>query len=134
MESKTIYVFVVVFGIAFIVFFIGGVASKSIEEKHKVFVETETSLTHEFLQKGMYACCLETPCHTCLSLTPYHGEGAECECLADVINGEAPCGECIGGILSGRGNKFLAPYFTQALSEKFGEKEAIERIIEEQYS
>ena len=80
----------------------------------------QEQLMGDLLREGKYACCLKEPCVTCLTLTPWHGEGASCTCLADVVNGAAPCGECVGGILGGRGNPYLAQYFAASLAEELG--------------
>jgi len=83
-------------------------------------------------QKG-YACCLKKPCTYCIEKTPGHGEGAACDCLSDVMNGRHPCGECIGEILEGHGNKFIAQYFATAVAEETGELAAIQKIVEDKY-
>ncbi len=82
---------------------------------------------------GDYACCLEKPCTYCIEKSPKHGEGATCTCLEDIMNGVHPCGECIGEILEGHGNLFIAKYFATAIAEETGEEEAIQRIIKEKY-
>lgn len=85
--------------------------------------------------EGKYRCCLEKPCASCLTLDPWHGEGVECSCLDDLVNGKYPCGECAGGILAGRGNKYLTEYFAPSIADKMGEEhlEVIEKIISEKY-
>ena len=76
---------------------------------------------------GLYKCCLTDPCSYCLV------KDGKCDCLEEVMNGETPCGECVGEILEGEGNRLIAPYFAQALSDKLGEKDAMKRIISEKY-
>lgn len=84
---------------------------------------------------GNYRCCLEKPCSYCIEKTPGHGEGATCDCLADIIAGKHPCGECIGEILEGHGNKYLSEYFAAAISEEVGEKyiDIFREIISSKY-
>ena len=65
----------------------------------KDFIAQKNAITGEMLTKGMYRCCLEKPCTYCIEKTPGHGEGAECSCLEDIVNGVHPCGVCIGEIL-----------------------------------
>jgi hypothetical protein len=93
------------------------------------------SMIQTLIAEGDYACCLEKPCASCLTLSPWHGEGATCECLADIMTGKSPCGECTGGILSGRGNKFLAQHFATALAEEVGTKhlDTLKQIIQDKY-
>lgn len=107
----------------------------ALEDHHVDYLEHEAYMHDALIDSEHYACCLEKPCHTCLSLDPYHGEGASCTCLEDVVNGKAPCGECTGGILAGRGNKYLAEYFAASLADEVGEEhlETMQRIIEDTY-
>ena len=58
-----------------------------------------------------------------------------CDCLEGVVNGEAPCGECLGEILEGRGNPLLAEYFAAAISDSLGEeyRAALREKIEATY-
>lgn len=102
-------------------------------EQRETFIELKESIQGDLLPNGEYRCCLEKPCTYCIEKTPGHGEEATCDCLADLMNGVHPCGECIGEILEGHGNPYLAPYFANAIAEKTGEKEAIKRIILEKY-
>jgi len=105
----------------------------NVDEKRESFISLKAEIQKDMLYNRKYKCCLEKPCNTCISLTPWHGEGAECDCLEDLVNGEAPCGECVGGILAGRGNPYLKEYFVAAIAEETGEVEAIRRIIDEKY-
>lgn len=107
--------------------------SMTMDQKRAEFISMKEDIQGEMLQKGMYKCCLEKPCTYCIEKTPGHGEGAECNCLADLINGVHPCGECIGEILEGHGNPYLKEYFAPAIAEKTGELEAIQRIIDAKY-
>jgi hypothetical protein len=97
------------------------------------FISMKQDIQGELLSQGKYKCCLEKPCTYCIEKTPGHGEGAECSCLEDVVNGVHPCGECIGEILEGHGNPYLKEYFAEAIAEETGELEAIQRIIDEKY-
>ncbi len=109
------------------------VQSHDMEEKRKEFIELKEEIHGDLMPHGGYRCCLDKPCTYCIEKTPGHGEGAVCDCIADLINGVHPCGECIGEILEGHGNPYLAEYFAEAIAEKTGEKEAIMRIIEDKY-
>jgi hypothetical protein len=82
-----------------------------------------------------YACCLDKPCTYCIEKTPGHGEGPTCRCLDDVVEGRNPCGECIGEILEGHGNRFLAKYFASAIAEEVGEDytDTLKEIISDKY-
>jgi len=102
---------------------------------HEMLGEKE-ELIGELMGAGMYRCCLEKPCAYCLEKSPKHGEGASCSCLDDIMNGVHPCGECIGEIIEGHGNKFLAKYFAKAISEEVGERYllSIKQIISEKYN
>jgi hypothetical protein len=105
----------------------------NMNEMRNEFISMKEEIHHDMLMDGKYACCLEKPCIYCIEKSPGHGEGAECNCLGDVMNGVHPCGECIGEILEGHGNRFLAPYFATAIAEKTGELEAIQLIVEDKY-
>lgn len=99
------------------------------------YLGIKQAMQSEMIDNGDYACCLEKPCAYCIEKTPKHGEGATCDCLTDVMNGVHPCGECIGEIIEGHGNRFLAPHFAKALSEEVGEHhlETLRQIVKEKY-
>ena len=103
------------------------------DDKMDTFITLKESIQQDLMPHGKYRCCLEKPCTYCIEKTPGHGEGAICNCLEDIMNGVHPCGECIGEILEGHGNPYLAEYFAKAIAEKTGQKEAIKKIIEEKY-
>jgi len=111
------------------------------EEMHNMSDRMESHVTNKddmiasMMADGDYACCLTKACVYCIEKSPGHGEGATCRCLDDVINGVHPCGECIGEILEGHGNKFLAKYFAKAIAEEVGEDHigTIKEIISEKY-
>ena len=107
----------------------------SMDEKRDQFIELKEGIMGEMMGKGMYRCCLEKACTYCIEKDPKHGEGAECSCLEDIVNGLHPCGECIGEILEGHGNPYLTEYFAKAIAEEVGEEhiETLRLIIEEKY-
>jgi len=105
----------------------------TMEIRREKFIEEKNDMIFEMLAQGKYSCCLETPCTYCIEKSPGHGEGATCNCLKDVMEGVHPCGECIGEILEGHGNPYIAKYFAKAISEKTGQEDAIKLIIEEKY-
>lgn len=101
----------------------------------ELFVAEKNAMQHEMLSSGNYSCCLEVPCTYCIEKTPGHGQGPTCNCLKDVVEGKHPCGECIGEILEGHGNRFLAKYFAKAIAEEVGEEhtEILKQIIAAKY-
>jgi len=107
----------------------------NMEEMRDHFVLQKSDMQKQMLAGGDYKCCLENPCTYCIEKTPGHGEGASCSCLEDIMNGRHPCGECIGEILEGHGNKFIAKYFAVALAEELGEEhiDTIRQIISQKY-
>ena len=123
----------------------GAILAGQMEEKHVMgmsddemrgtFIVDRDTIVNRMLARGDYACCLTNPCSYCIEKTPGHGEGPACHCLDDVLNGRHPCGECIGEILEGHGNRFLAPYFATALAEEIGVSHlaVLKKIISEKY-
>ncbi|MCR4335148.1 MAG: hypothetical protein NUV57_01275 [archaeon] len=105
------------------------------DAKRTEFIELKESIQGDLMPNTKYRCCLEKACTYCIEKTPGHGEDAVCDCLADILNGVHPCGECIGEILEGHGNPLLAEYFARAIAEKVGEahKETLKQIIFEKY-
>lgn len=134
-EKRFYGLVIIILAIALIFQYIPSNRPISMDHMHEKFNTLKDSFHEEMLSQGKYRCCLEKPCNTCLALTPWHGEGPECDCLEDVINGEAPCGECVGGILAGRGNPYLAEYFPASIAEGVGEQhlDALKQIIAEKY-
>ena len=122
--------------VAFITVYLLNIDSISLNEKVTRFVSDRNAIISEQIMQGNYACCMEKPCTSCIALTPYHGEGSSCSCLEDVVTGQAPCGECVGGILAGRGNKYLAKYFAQSIAEGVGEQHlnTLKQIISAEYN
>ncbi len=99
------------------------------------FLDQRNAMHMAMIDAGEYACCLEKPCTYCIEKTPGHGEGATCDCLADVVQGRHPCGECIGEILEGHGNPYLSQYFAASIAEEVGEEhiDTIQQIIDAKY-
>lgn len=110
-------------------------ADMSMDDQREHFIASKTKIQQKMLAEGKYRCCLERPCVYCIEKSPGHGEGAECSCLEDIANGVHPCGECIGEILEGHGNKYLSKYFATAIAEKVGEEHlpTLKQIIFEKY-
>lgn len=107
----------------------------NLSEQREMFIAHKEHMIGNMINNEDYACCLEKPCVYCIEKTPGHGEGATCSCLEDVVNGVHPCGECIGEILEGHGNPFLAKYFARSVAEEVGEEhiDAIKKIISSKY-
>jgi hypothetical protein len=91
-----------------------------VEEKREDFITLKESIQEDMRQDHKYRCCLMKPCTYCIQKTPGHGEGAECSCLEDIMDGVHPCGECIGEIMEGHGNPLIAKHFAVAIAEKMG--------------
>ncbi|GBE17041.1 hypothetical protein BMS3Abin15_00875 [bacterium BMS3Abin15] len=110
-------------------------SNKNINEKRTEFIEEKNAIIGEQLAHGDYACCLEKPCTYCIEKTPKHGDGAKCSCLEDVVNGVHPCGECIGEIMEGHGNRFLSKFFARSIAEEVGTQytDTLKKIMEEKY-
>lgn len=140
--SRSIFVFSIVsfflglfVGKYFLVTKLPSFHKMNMDEKRDEFLSHKEMMVGEMLADSNYRCCLEKPCVYCIEKTPGHGEGATCNCLEDIVNGNHPCGECIGEILEGHGNKFLAEYFAEAIAEEVGMnyKETIKQIISDKY-
>lgn len=108
---------------------------KDMDMMRENHISLKNSIIGELITQGKYKCCLEKPCAYCIEKTPGHGEGATCNCLEDIVNGRHPCGECIGEILEGHGNPYLAEYFARAIAEEVGEEHlpTLKKIIAEKY-
>lgn len=128
-------------------FFIGSIAMSvgshdramedmNIDQHRMAFLQHKDAIIQDLIHKGDYACCLKKPCMYCIEKTPGHGEGAACRCLDDIMNGRHPCGECIGEILEGHGNPYIAKYFATAIAQEVGERhlDALKEIIESKYN
>ena len=89
---------------------------------------------HNSMMSGSkYGCCSLTPCIFCLNDPEHNGV---CDCFEEVINGESPCTECVGNILQGNSNKYLAKSFAKAISEKMGDEYllTLKEIIAQKYN
>lgn len=105
------------------------------DHKRDHFIELKNVIQEEQRPMHKYRCCLTDACTYCIEKTPGHGEGAVCDCLSDIMDGVHPCGECIGEILEGHGNPYLAEYFAAAIAEKVGMQHlpTLKKIISEKY-
>ncbi|NOZ81351.1 MAG: hypothetical protein GXP63_06800 [DPANN group archaeon] len=95
----------------------------------ETYVDGMDQFRQDLMSQGKFRCCLEEPCSYCLKKE----EG--CECMDKLFDGKHPCGECIGEILEGHGNRFLTKYFASAIAEKVGEQhlDDLKLIISEKY-
>jgi len=107
----------------------------NMDEHRGEFLSHRDSMIDHMREHGGYRCCLKDSCTYCIGKTPGHGEGATCDCLADIVAGEHPCGECIGEILEGHGNPYLAEYFAVAIAEEVGTQytDTLREIIADKY-
>jgi len=107
----------------------------NMETARTSFISQRDKIVGNLMAHGDYRCCLMKPCTYCIEKTPGHGEGATCDCLADIVDGKHPCGECIGEILEGHGNPYLSEYFPEAIADELGQDhlDEIRKIIEEKY-
>ena len=112
------------------------VTEEATEKKRVEFVSQKEAIIEELIAQGKYSCCLENPCTSCIEESPDHGEGATCSCLEDVVGRRHPCAGCMGGILKGQGNPYLAEYFASALADEIGEQhlDTLKQIISEKYT
>ena len=101
----------------------------------EMYIGMKDQMIGEMIADEDYKCCLEKPCAYCIEKTPGHGEGATCKCLEDVMNGVHPCGECIGEIMEGHGNRFISKYFARAIAEEVGldHLETLKLIMQDKY-
>lgn len=108
----------------------------NVSQEREAWISIADDIRGDLAKEGKYNCCLVNPCWYCIQKTPGHGEGAECQCLQDVLNGEHPCGECIGEILEGHGLAELKPYYAKAIAHKVGSQheEHLQEIIDDMYS
>lgn len=98
--------------------------------------ETQNYVIATNREAGNYSCCLENPCTYCINKSSdKHGAGSTCSCLDDIMNGTHPCGECIGEILEGHGNKYLSKYFASSIADELGREylPTIKEIISDKY-
>tara|TARA_Y100000034_G_C6902645_1_gene417853 strand:+ start:1317 stop:1736 length:420 start_codon:yes stop_codon:yes gene_type:complete len=120
-----------------IVAFLSGlfVSEMDMHDSREDYILLKGNIITSLIPEGGYRCCLEKPCAYCIEKTPGHGEGATCDCLSDVVNGVHPCGECIGEIMEGHGNRFLSKYFAKSIAEEVGEQhiDTLRQIMFEKY-
>lgn len=114
---------------------LGAIKSQSVPGQRDAWIEVANSIRGTLAMEGKYDCCLEKPCWYCIQKTPGHGEGAECTCRQDILNGLHPCGECIGEILEGHGLAELKPYYAKAIAHKvgIGHESHLQEIIDDMY-
>ncbi len=100
------------------------------------FADKQKAAIYQLVKEGKYRCCIENPCSYCFLNSTPEEDGTICDCLDEVMNGEHPCGECMGEILEGNGNKFLSEYFPAAIADEVGDKylETLEEIIDDKYN
>ena len=60
------------------------------EKEREDFISLKNKIIGEQISHGKYKCCLEKPCTYCIEKTPGHGEGATCDCLQDIVEGNHP--------------------------------------------
>ena len=120
-----------------VVAFVSGffVSDMDMHDDREDYILLKGNIITSLIPEGGYRCCLNKPCAYCIEKTPGHGEGATCDCLSDVVNGVHPCGECIGEIMEGHGNRFLSKYFAKAIAEEVGEQhiDTLRQIMFEKY-
>ncbi len=111
------------------------IKNKSIDQQREAWIEIADNIRGELAMQGEYDCCLENPCWYCIQKTPGHGEEATCECRQNILDGEHPCGECIGEILEGHGLTELEPYYAKAIAHKVGSQHEthLQEIIDSMY-
>lgn len=113
------------------------IKASSIDEQRIAWMSIADNIRGKLALEGKYNCCLEKPCWYCIQKTPGHGEGATCECLKDIMNGEHPCGECIGEILEGHGlkDKEIVKLYAKAIAHKVGDQhlDHLKLIMSEMY-
>ncbi len=103
--------------------------------QHGFLVKFTDNMKHRFIADGRYKCCLVNPCTECLLDAVHLNKELKCDCLLEVMEGEAPCGECVGEILKGEGNPLVAEYYANALYREIGiSKEELKRIIAGKYN
>jgi hypothetical protein len=111
------------------------IKNKSIADQRADWMALADNIRGKLAMEGKYDCCLEKPCWYCIQKTPEHGEAAECTCRQDILDGRHPCGECIGEILEGHGEKDLVPFFAKAIAHKVGSQHEVhlQEIIDDMY-
>ncbi len=112
--------------IAISAFWLGGFAKydlKSTDEKLEFIVQEQEAIKKQLISEGRYRCCIKDPCTYCFE--KHVGEEIVCDCLDEIMQGEAPCGECIGEWLEGEGNPYIdKELMIKAVAEEIGEERA----------
>jgi len=116
-------------------FSMGHSAEKYSMQYNKEVISEQDDAIKNLIAEGRYKCCLEDPCSYCFSDPEHQDRELVCDCLVDIMNGKAPCGECIGEILEGKGNSLISEYFATAIAEEvgYGELPALKKIIADKY-
>ncbi len=116
-------------------FSMGHTAEKYSTDYNKEVASEQDDAIKNLITEGRYKCCLEDPCSYCFSDLDHQDRELVCDCLVDIMNGKAPCGECIGEILEGKGNFLIAEYFATAIAEEVGNEQlpALKEIITSKY-
>ena len=130
MKNNSLFVILTgVFGFLLLIMFVGiyGFGTNGFRE-HMSFGTMKNSM----MSGSDYSCCLKSSCSFCLTDPKHNGV---CDCMDDVVTGEAPCSECIGQILSGNGNQYLSKYYAQSISEKIGDEYllTLKQIVSQKY-
>ena len=109
---------------------------KNMEDARVVVASQQKNIIKNLIKEGKYRCCINNPCSYCFLKSTGSEDGTVCDCLDEIVNGEHPCGECIGEILEGNGNKYLSEYFTDAIVDELGSEyyDTVKSIIESKYS
>lgn len=137
-----VLIIVVTLGISLVaVFYTGGVKEFVIKNIYSVdsvrlaVSQYQKESIHKLIEDGRYRCCLSSPCSYCFLNSSSVGDSAVCDCLDEVVNGEHPCGECMGEILEGNGNKYLVEYFPEAIADEVGVNylDSLRGIITDKY-
>lgn len=128
-DKKNIFIAMFSFFVLIAVFVVVVFAGSGGMPKHKIQTEV-TNMKLSLIGSEQYSCCLKNPCSYCLLK-----EGS-CDCLKEVMNGEHPCGECVGEILEGEGNPYISKYFARALSDELSEQyhDTLKEIISQKYN
>ena len=100
MEKLSLAAIVLVGILAFWVGSEYGFSMKTTQEKVERLEQWSEEVKLQLIKEGKYRCCLKEPCSYCLE----HGE---CDCIDSVMEGKAPCGECLGELIEGEGNPYL---------------------------
>lgn len=111
------------------------ITKQNVASQREAWISLADNIRGQMAREGMYNCCLVKPCWYCIYKDPKHGEGAACDCRNDILNGEHPCGECIGEILEGHGLAELKPYYAKAIAHKVGAQHEghLQEIIDDMY-